>query len=60
VKPDNAKYGTHEDFSERVRELKKVLDRLHKHGSAVKPHRDNLHSIVQEMENTLAKLAPAD
>jgi ABC-type transporter Mla subunit MlaD len=60
MKAEHATYGTHEHFSERVQELKKVLERLHKHGSAVQSHWDNLNSIVQEMENTLAKLASAD
>lgn len=60
MKREGNDYGTQEHFSERVNELRKVLKSLVKHGSVVDPQRDNLLGIVNDMEEAIKKMSPAE
>lgn len=60
MKPDNSVYSSREHISERIDELRNVLERLRKHGSDTDAQRYRLNMIILGMQDMLDKKLPSD
>jgi len=57
---DNKTNDSLDHFSERVSELKKVIERMQKHGPLLEKQRERLRDIVCDMEGVLSKQTSSD